>query len=171
MPLLLSLLGNKWTYIVLALISALGWGQIQTWRLHSSQKDLQAITAAFEVFKAQVQVEGQKAKERADLQAKQDLQRQKEADNEAKKRYASLDAQYAQYRMRQRAGNSATSSLLPSASTDPGSSSKVCYSRDSTDSEITGSIRRLRIGIAEDSEPYDKAVVVAMLCKTWAVGR
>jgi len=153
--------------LALAGASALGW--LQTVRLGAAQDRVEAVQARFDQFKAQVAVEGREAKAKAEAQRKEDLQRAKEADDEAKKRYSSLDAAYAAYRLRQRAGNGATSRIVPAATAGAPDGNRVCYTRDTLDLEITGALGRLRGELAEDIEPYDRATVMARICRDWAL--
>ena len=157
--------------IFLAGLAAGGSGAwwVQGLRLDSAKAETKTVQAAFSVFKTQVAAEGKIAQQKADTQAAADKQRAKEADDEAKKRYSSLDAQYSQYRMRQRAGSGATSRIVPPAATGTPSGSAICYTREKLDSEISGAVGRLRAGLADDAEPYDKAAVVARICRDWAL--
>src|SRR3989304_5753167 len=115
-----SLLLNPTVLLGLALAGASAFGWFQTVRLGAAQDRVVAVQARFDQFKASVASEGRAAQARAETQRKADLQRAKEADNEAKKRYFSLDAQYLAYRMRQRAGSGPTGRLLPASA--PGAS-------------------------------------------------
>ena len=168
MELLLTLLSNKWAWIGL-MLAGLGLSlTIQTNRLEHAETARTALQATFDGFKAQVAAEGKIAQQRADAQAKQDIQRAKEADDEAKKRYASLDAQYSAYRMRQRTSNDTGRSLLPSTAQGAGSNSQVCYSRETVDREFSAALERFRGRLEDSVQPYDKATIVARTCKEWA---
>ena len=164
-----GLLLNPTVLLGLALAGASAFGWFQTVRLGAAQDRIVAVQARFDQFKASVASEGRAAQVRAEAQRKADLQRAKEADNEAKKRYFSLDAQYAAYRLRQRAGNGATSRIVPAATAGAPDGNRVCYTRDTLDLEITGALGRLRGELAEDIEPYDRATVMARICRDWAL--
>ena len=164
-----ALLMNPTVLLGLALAGASAFGWLQTVCLGAAQDRGEAVQARFDQFKATVAAEGRAAKERAENQRKADLQRAKEADNEAKKRYSSLDAQYAAYRLRQRTGSGATERLVPAATAGAPDGNRVCYTRDTLDREITGAIGRLRGELAGDAEPYDRATVTARTCKDWAL--
>ena len=164
-----TLLLNPTVLLGLALAGASAFGWLQTVRLGAAQDRVEAVQARFDQFKAQVASEGEAAKTKAKAQRKADLQRAKEADDEAKTRYRSLDAAYAAYRLRQRAGDSATSRIVPAATAGAPDGNRVCYTRDTLDREITGAVGRLRDELAGDAEPYDRATVTARICRDWAL--
>jgi hypothetical protein len=159
MPILTFLLGN-WRVVLLAvLVAAL---TVQTKRLDHAQAETAQVTAAFAVFKQQITAQ-------AEQQRKDNERKAKEIDDANRAKLRDLDAAYAGYRQRVRDGAGATASLVPAAS-GPGDDTRVCYTRDTLDREIRAAVASLRSGLADESEPYDRAAVVAKQCRDWALG-
>jgi len=155
------------------LVALLG---LQTWRLDSAQDELAGERARFVAFTEQVRVAGERAEQAAKEQTAKNEELRKRKEKDHAKALASLDAQYAAFRLRVRAGNDATRSFLRASTADPGADSRVEYSRKVLDREITDAVRELREGferlrgeVADDSEPYDRATEVARTARDWAL--
>jgi len=162
--------------LIVALAISVALLGLQSWRLGRTQDALAGERARFAAFTEQVRVAGEKAEDDAKKQTAKDeaLRQRKEKDHA--KAIASLDAQYAAYRLRVRAGNDATRSFLRAPAADSGADSRVCYSREALDREVTAAVRglregfgRLRVEVADDTEPYDRATEVARTARDWAL--
>lgn len=99
---LLTLLGNKWTWIALALgVLTLAVG-VQTKRLHSAQAQVVAVQARFDVFVEQTKAlgEAQIAKNKEIVAKQEKITR--ETENSYQRRLSLINIEYA--RLRDKAG-------------------------------------------------------------------
>ena len=110
------------------LVALLG---LQTWRLDNTQDELAGERARFVAFTEQVRVAGERAEQAAKEQTAKNEELRKRKEKDHAKALASLDAQYAAFRLRVRAGNDATRSFLRASTADPGADSRVEYSEKS----------------------------------------
>jgi hypothetical protein len=157
----------------------------QTERLKASQAREVSVKAEFEAYKAQVKANGERAeRERQEKEARNEELARK-SDELAKDRMDKLDkerlravSEFAAYRLRVRAGRDATSRIVPEASSDPADGDRVCYSRATLSREVEAAFDRfgerlstVEDGAIDDTEPYDKAIVTARICREWALKR
>ena len=164
-----SLLLNPTVLLGIALALAIGTATIQTKRVESAKQEARTVQAQFDAFKAQVLENDRLAKAAAKAHELEDIRKAKEVDDEHRKRYSDLDSSYVKYRLRQRAGSSATERLVP---TRPAGSSddKICFdSREALDSRIRGALDGFRVQLATSVEPYDQATLMARTCRDWAL--
>ena len=164
MPLLMALLGNKWTWIALALAGASAWGAIQTMRLDSAKARLKAVQAEFKGFKAQVAAEGKVAQKRANKQAADDKQRKEKADAEQKRVVSLLNQRVASLR---HDADSRSSYRLPAAPAGTARPDLACFDR----AELTGSVGILEEGVPRITQQGDEARLDLDTAKAWAQGR
>ena len=124
MPLLLSLLGNKWFWVGLAFLGLIAGVKIQTVRLEHAQTRLEAITEAYATFRAQVKAEGEIAQQRADTQAGLDKANKEKADAEHKTTVGLLNQRISSLRYdREHSGSYGVSTPGPTA----GSPDRSCF--------------------------------------------
>ena len=168
LSLIFTLLKNPNTWIALVFGSLLLWGGIQTSRIRGLQADLKALQATYDGFVTQVRVQGETAQKTAKAKEEADVKLAKEKDAQNAEKLKNLDSQYAAYRMRVQSGSSAGSSLLPSPSKATGGANYVCYAREAFDREIASAIGRLRVELANDAQPFDKAAATLKTIQDWA---
>lgn len=156
-----SLLLNPTVLLALALAAASAFGYIQTTRLGAAQDRIEAITARFDQFKAQVASEGKLAQERADSQARADKLKKEKADANQKRATAVLLADIERLRKsRGSPGGGGLSAPAPLA----GSPDRTCYDP----AKFAGALRSLDEGILGILESGSQAVIDLNSVREWA---
>lgn len=159
-----SLLLNWRTWAVLGYVALAGWGSIQTMRLDWAKTENKAITAAFESFKAQTKAQGEIAQQKADLQAKQDLQRKERADHENKATVALLNQRISSLRYDREHTHSYE---LPAADSSSKRPDLVCFDR----TEYSRADGSFISGARQLADEGDSAALSLNTACEWARGR
>lgn len=167
MGLLLSLAGNWRTWALLGYVALAGWGTIQTWRLGYTQDRVEAITATFEAFKAQVAAMGEIAQQRAATQAALDRQRKEKADADRAAAKVKIDGLYAAYSSLRDTRAGSGGGILPSPGPATADPARADFDRRALDRALSGFDR----SVTDLLRTGDEAIVDLDAAKLWAQSR
>jgi flagellar biosynthesis component FlhA len=139
-------------WIAIAFALTLGFGALQTHRLHAEKK-------AFATFKTEVKVKGEQAKKDAEKQIAADKRQKEKADEQNKRNSDSLNRELVRMR-----ANNATRSLVPAATATASRPDLACFDR----TDVDGALRAFTAGTLELVGEGAKATVDLDTARAWA---